>query len=457
MDSNNRDIFKDLLTSTKPTRADLERLVEKSKRFLKLDEFGGKVIVETQFPFTVTEKIILFLVGTFLAREANLRKNTKAAGSEISKGIEVAHTTISGPLRELVRREKVIDYDKKEGAYSIRYNKIDEVLDKLGRKYGAPELPGKIEVKTKVRKKTRSIKKKSTKKDDFVTEKAVDIEASLKKYNLEKDQFDSIFSVDNDTILIKEDFATPDASLKEQHVRGALLLLAAYKIYFDKEEVESTLLRDSLKHSGLTSLVSLSTSLKKVRALVLHMRGKKGSTKTSYRAFPKGINAGVTIIKDILNGTKKFSVDFKKQIKLRKAPTIAIGAAILDKEVKKLAKRRDLNLEKLKSSFDFQPDHLALLQDVPGANRKEKQLKALLLLGYILSEVYSLESFNGKELLDKSYIVSNRLDLLNSNKYYKYYFISNRSKLNMGLTYKGKVEALSMLREFLSKGDCVLK
>lgn len=450
MKKSNQNIFKDLLISTKPTRDDLRRLVNKSKDFLKLDESDGKVIIETQFAFTVTDKIVLFLIGIFFAKEAGLKDKSDDTGKNISEEINVAHSTISGPLGRLIQT-KVVNYDQERGTYSIKYNKMEEELEKLNKKCASES-----STKTKVIKKIRPAKKKNKKRSDPVIEKTKSFESNLKKYNLERDQFDSLFIIDNGTILLKEVFP-PNASLKEKHVKGTLFLLIAYSIYFAKEEVESSLLRDSLEHSGLTNLVSLSSSLKKVSALVIHKRGKKGSTKTSYRATTQGRAAGVTIIKDILEGTKNFEVDFKKQIKLKKAPAIAIDTGVLDQEIKKLSERRDLDLAKLKSNFDFQSDHLSLLQDVPGKNRKEKQLKALLLLSYILSEVYSLEGFNGRELLNESYIDSNRLDLLNSSKYYKYYFISNRSKLNMGLTYRGKEKALSMLREFLSKGDCVLE
>ena len=80
----------------------------------------------------------------------------------------------------------------------------------------------------------------------------------------------------------------------------------------------------------------------------------------------------------------------------------------------------------------------------------------LMLLGVLLKRVYEVNNFSGKTLLKDSRTSYDRLDLLNSSKYYGKYFSANKPKSVMQLTYAGEKQAIEMLKSYLEKGICQL-
>ena len=202
----------------------------------------------------------------------------------------------------------------------------------------------------------------------------------------------------------------------------------------------------------MDNLTPLSTNLKKFPDLIIHKRGPIGSTKNYYRLTNLGYQKGIVLIKDIINNTKEFNIEFKTKIKKELSPVIAIDAHKLKQNITDFSVQNDINEEELKTKFDFQSDNLRLLIRPKERKRKILQIKSLMMLGVILKRVYGINSFNGRRILKDSRISNDRIDLLDSNKEYNTYF-SKKPKSAMQLTYAGELKAIELVKEMLNESS----
>lgn len=452
MNENKLDILKDLIVDEEHTLEDLKRLVDKSKHFLKIENKTGKIIISPDFPFIVSDKIIIFLIGMYFSREYGLNQDAQITSRFISENINVAQTTISGPLGDYVRN-KIVSAD--DNSYFIKYYEIENQLDQLTDKYilkkkGAP--------KAAVKPKSKNVRKKEEhRKIKPKTEKEIN-EDSLKneidKHNLTEDNLHSVFNVNGGNILLLRGWKGSTST--ESQVKATLLLLTANKLFFSFDEMDSSELRKSLIDTGVP-MANHSTNIKNLATLIIHKRGPIGSTITSYRITPLGFQKGIVLIQDIINNSSNFDIQFKhKIIKKEKAATISIDEKKLNQNITDFVKELELKEERLRTLFDFQTDNVRFCLTLKEGKRKMLQIKSLMLLGIILKKIYDVNNFNGKTLLQISRISYDRLDLLDSNKNYQRYFSTNKPKSAMQLTYAGEKEAIKMLKEYLDKENCKL-
>ena len=151
-------ILKDLIVDEEHSLEDLKRLVEKSKSFLKIENKSGNIIITSNFSFTVNEKIIIYLIGKYFVNELGLNDKTQITSRNISENIDIAQTTLSGPLGEGIRK-KIVEI--KDNSYSIKYYEIENQLDSLTNKYLLKKDVAKITLKKrKPKTSTRKTKKK---------------------------------------------------------------------------------------------------------------------------------------------------------------------------------------------------------------------------------------------------------------------------------------------------------
>ncbi|MCK5283892.1 MAG: hypothetical protein KAK00_10930 [Nanoarchaeota archaeon] len=440
------DILRDLLVDEGHTIDDLKRLVIKSKPFIQIGSKTGKILISHNFPFRVVERVILYLIGIYFSKELNLNLDLQITSRNISEGINAAQTTLSGQLGELVNKNIV---SKNEGSYTIKYYEIEKTLDHLSSIYlanndaileKAPHIKPKMYKKNKITKKP-NLDKNQLKVKEFNEEIFNEI---IRKCGLDKDELDSIFSIDKHTIILIRGFRGDGAI--ETHIKSTLLSLTANKIYFGLDEINSSELRRILENSGVDRLTPLSTNLKKFPNYVIHRRGAIGSTNNTYRLTNLGFQKGIMILNDIINNTKDFKLDIKPRIKRELLPPISIEENKLMQNITEFSRENDLEEEKLKITFDFQTDNLRLLKKPTEKTRKIIQIKSLMMLGVILKRVYHANSFSGGKLLRDSHISNDRLDLLDSNKDYNTYF-SKKPKTAMQLTYAGELKAIEMVKE----------
>lgn len=448
-------ILKDLVVDEEHSLEDLRRLVEKSKPFLKIENKSGKIIISPDFPFTVSDKIVIYLIGKYFVKELGLGEEVQVTSRNISDDIDVAQTTISGPLGEYVRK-KVIEI--KDGSYSMKFYEIENQLDELTNKYllkqnnAVKVTPKRKKNKTSSKAGKRKRIVKTTKDEAPRTLDEERLEKELKKHNLTTDNFYSVFNIiDGRIILIR---GWKGSSDRETHVRGTLLFLTGNSLLYGLDEIDSSELRNALLDSGLP-MKNHSTTLKSYSTYVIHKKGPIGSTKTSYRITPIGIQKGIILLKDIVENTLKFDLVFKQKVRIEKAEKIEINDEELKNGIEHFVKQNDINKDKLRTFFDFQHHGVRICNPIKENTRKMLQIKTLMLLGILLKRVYDVSSFSGKDTLKNSRITYDRLDLLDKNKHYRNYF-SLKPKSAMQLTYAGEKKALEMLKEYLEKGDCKL-
>ena len=127
-----REILKDIILKEEDVLAQLQRIVKLAKPFLRIEENTGRVVL-TNLSFTNSEKIFLFLLGKYLAYHSGITKETTISLRDISDGLGVVVTTLSGPLGRLVR-DNIVDRTQKD-AYQINPHKIETELKEISRKY----------------------------------------------------------------------------------------------------------------------------------------------------------------------------------------------------------------------------------------------------------------------------------------------------------------------------------
>lgn len=451
MNQEKLDILKDLVVDEEHNLEDLKRLVEKSKPFLKIENKTGKIIISPDFQFTISERIIVYLIGIYFSKELGLNQDVQITSRFISENIDIAQTSISGPLGDYVRK-KIVSSD--EDSYAIKYYEIENQLDFLKKKKEGIKNTPKNRT-TAPRKKTKP-KKNARKKLLQKIEKNIDEETlknELRKYNLSRKDLSSVFNIANGHVILIRGWKGD--SNTESQVKSTLLFLTANKLIYGLEEVNSSELRKCLLDVGVP-MNSHSTTLKCYSTYVIHKTGPIGSTNTSYRITSLGFQKGIILFKDIIENTSNFDLKFKRKIKSDKAEEISVDEKKLNQNIPDFVKQHDLNKEVLRTLFDFQKDGIRMCIPLREKKRKIIQIKSLMLLGVLLKSVYNVNSFSGKNLLKYSKVSYDRLDLLDSNKHYKKYFSINKPKSAMQLTYAGEKKSIEMLKEYLEKEECQL-
>ncbi len=446
MEKKKLDILKDLLVDEECTLEDLRRLVDKSKPFLKIESKSGKIIFSREFSFTVKEKIVIYLIGSYFSKELGLNKEVQISSRNISENIEIAQTTISGPLGDYVKN-KIIGIEN--NSYTIKFYEIEKQLNHLTEKYLLKQKTNTIIPSKKV----KSIKKNNRKLTSEVvsqkTKKIFQIE-SLKneiiKYNLTIDDLYSVVNiVDNEIILLR---GWKGSTNRESHVKAIILFLTINKLIYDLDEINSSELRKSLKNVGV-NMENFSSTLKNYFKYIIHKRAAIGSNKTSYRITTLGFQKGIMLLKDIIENTSYFDLKFRSKITKEISDKISIDTDELNQNIVSFAKDNEIDEEKLRIFFEFQKEGIRICTPIREKTRKSMQIKTLMLLGILLKKVYDVKKFAGKPLLKDSRTSSDRLDLLNSNKSYMKYFSANKPKSAMQLTYAGEKKAIEMLKSYL--------
>jgi len=455
MEKKKLDILKDLIIDEEYTLEDLKRLVEKSKSFIKIESKSGKVIISPEFAFTTREKIVIFLIGFHFSKELGLNQDVQITSSYISENIEVAQTTISGPLGDIVKNKIVA---KEDNTFAIKFYEIEKQLNLLIEKY----FPTKISKLNLISKKEKPITKKKTnvrKKKAESSEKAnksINEElliTEIAPHNFTIDNLYSVVNIVNNKMILLRGWK--GASNQESQVRGTLIILTINKLFYGLDEINSSELRECLSVTGL-QITNLSTTLKNYTKYIIHMRGPIGSINTSYRITHLGFQKGIILLKDIIENTSNFDLVFKSRITKEISDKISIDEDKLDQNINSFANDNDLDEERLRTLFEFQKEGIRICSPLKDNIRKSLQIKTLMLLGVLLKEVYDVNNFSGKVLLKGSRTSNERLDLLDSNKSYMKYFSGNKPKSAMQLTYAGEKKAIEMLKSYIEKEDCQL-
>ncbi|KKN35176.1 hypothetical protein LCGC14_0786280 [marine sediment metagenome] len=460
MDEKKLEILKDLIIDEKYTLEDLKRLVQKSKPFIKIENKSGNIIISSEFQLTVSEKIIVYLIGIYFSKELGFHQDIDISSRNISENIGIAQTTISGPLGEHIKNNTI---KKENHSYSIKYYQIEKQLDyltennllKTVKDTSIPPKKSKTTKKKKIINKNENIKSNSQEKIRSIQEDSMKNE--LVKYDLTKDKLYSVINISNNKIILLRGWK--GTSTRERHFKATILILTINKIIYGLDEINSSELRECLINAGVP-IKNLSTTIKSYFEYIIHKRGAIGSTKTSYRITSIGFQKGILLLKDIIENTSNFDIQFKRneRSKLGKeiADKISIDREELNQNIILFAKDNGLDEERLRILFEFHEGGVRISTPIKEKIRSKMQIKTLLLLGILLKKVFRLNEFNGKILLKESRTSIERLDLLNKAKHYEKYFSINKPKTAMQLTYAGEKKAIEMLESYIDKEDCQL-
>jgi len=289
MEDEKKEILKELIISEKDTIKKLRLLVEKSKKYIGINEKDGKIIIKNP-NFSNRKKILLLLIGRYFSKELGLIKKDSLTLREISKELGTKVTTVSGPVGDLVKAGIL----KKENAeYRILHYRIEEVLNNFENEKENKKTVSK-KIKTTKKTKMPKILPQEIKKLTPIKEGIKDL---AEKVGVDEEDLYKIFDFDEKIHLLVQPKGKNEG---EKQLKASLIILTAYNHYFNKREISSSDLIRMLEDVGIGSLVNLSTNLKEHRDLIIHKKGKRGSTKTSYRITIPGLHEGYLLIKELL-------------------------------------------------------------------------------------------------------------------------------------------------------------
>jgi len=132
-----KEILKDIILKEEDVLAQLQRIVKLVKPFVRIEENTGRVVLSTNFSFSNSEKIFLFLLGKYLACHSGITKEITVGMRDISDGLGIVVTTLSAPLGRLVR-DHVVDRTQKD-AYQVNPHAIETTLKEINQKYSAAQ------------------------------------------------------------------------------------------------------------------------------------------------------------------------------------------------------------------------------------------------------------------------------------------------------------------------------
>jgi hypothetical protein len=289
-----QEILKGLLISEEDTRAKLQELVDKSRKLFRIDEKSKKILFTTGNKFTNREKILLFLIGKYFAKELKLIPDNEFKLKEIADNLAVKGTTLSKPLGEVCSEGLV---EKHGDQYAIAHYRIEDVVDSISTRLesGKSSVPSRSSV-NKVKKSGRKKKKEvpDEKRSITITSNPQGMEDLRRDLELEKDELNELFDFEAQRIHMLE--ALKGTTDSKTQLNTALCYLTAQSYYFQNQEIESADLTEIIEELGIGAISHLHGNLSKHRKLLIPKREKKRIS--SYRITTPGIQKGIILLKE---------------------------------------------------------------------------------------------------------------------------------------------------------------
>lgn len=134
MEEKNEDSLKELIRSELvKTKEDIHRSIINSvkilKEFIIIEEGSGKVLILNQKSIKNIDKIILLLIGKYLAFISGILTQPEVPLSTLELELGIPKTTLSGPLSSLVTQNTI--KKPKENSYKINEVKIEEEVNRI--------------------------------------------------------------------------------------------------------------------------------------------------------------------------------------------------------------------------------------------------------------------------------------------------------------------------------------
>jgi len=305
MDTEKRkEILKELVLSEEDTFKKFEELIKKSRSLFAIDGKKGKILFENP-SFSNHEKVSLFLIGKYFAKELELVDDYKQTSKEISNSLVIKTSTLSSPLGKLVNS----GYVSQEGdKYFINYYKIDEILDSLVLKYQDREkkiTPGlSISATPSSTKKTTSKQTKKAKnlipqKPDIsetkFTANPQGIEDLAKDLEVDVGKVKLIFDFEENLIhLLRKKHCDKDS---DENFYNSILILTGFYYHFDQREILSQNLQKYLAEANVSCGAHFKRDMQRKdrRGYTFYKEGNK-----SYKITDNGIKLGLQLMGELI-------------------------------------------------------------------------------------------------------------------------------------------------------------
>ncbi len=106
-------------------------LIDRAKRFIRLTRDGKVVFMVPLDKLPIWARVLLYLSGKRLAKEAGLIENDVATVEEISAAIGAEYFTVASRLREL--KDQYLVRAVERGGYIVQLARLQEILEKIER------------------------------------------------------------------------------------------------------------------------------------------------------------------------------------------------------------------------------------------------------------------------------------------------------------------------------------
>jgi len=126
---NGKEALEKLVVDKNEMKKNLDQLVDKALKIFRIKKEDGRIIFQNFAALKDSEKICTVLVGKYFASELNLISDNSLSISQIAKEIGKPITSLSKPIKELVKSGLIEWLPTRK--YRISYHRIDEILDNL--------------------------------------------------------------------------------------------------------------------------------------------------------------------------------------------------------------------------------------------------------------------------------------------------------------------------------------
>ena len=287
-----KEILQELVKSEKETTDNLKELVKKAKNLFWIEGENGDIIITKQ-ELSLSNKIKLQLIGSYFASELGLKNKKSCNVEDLKLALNTEGRALSRPLGELVKLHLI---SEDNGEYAIKYYSIEEVIDQLNATEYKKKTPNK-----RILKRKKQDKIDIPEKNEYVKELKEEGLQKLKEKTNAGDKIDHIFDFDKHDVRLIHPIISENVSESIKQYKATLLYLMALKYCYGLHEISSRELRKKLEDLGLKSLVNLSTNLKSFSSFIVHKKGAKGNTDTSYKITIPGEMEAIRIIKDLVS------------------------------------------------------------------------------------------------------------------------------------------------------------
>lgn len=123
------DIFKKLVIEEKDTTKEMEKLADEAVKIFRIERPSGRIIFQDYGGLDHKQRISVLLMGKYFANMFGLIENPSLSISEIAKELGQPMTSLSGPIKSLVKKGFVEKLPEKK--YRIAYHRIKEVISEV--------------------------------------------------------------------------------------------------------------------------------------------------------------------------------------------------------------------------------------------------------------------------------------------------------------------------------------